>query len=244
LRLRASCWRSLVVVILVSSAATISMTSPIGMPLISYFICCSGGSLTIPGPVPVSRSALAKLWMWARSRTRIDVWAGTGDSGGSSRCGGIDEEPAAWRWAEFHRGPLSESGEGMDLEGGGITVVAVLADDALETEAGKDPGAGSSAPSWGISCCGCVPPDDGCDEADEDGGEGSRATLSLVDERLGLGCFAVPFSCGCSSRTRRLGVWFCAPVKDVEVRRGLAVGRGVWWDWASRSRDLLADRLW
>jgi hypothetical protein len=55
-------------------------------------------------------------------------------------------------WAEFHRGPLSESGDGMALEGGAITVVAVLADEALESELQKDAGAKSCAPSRGISC--------------------------------------------------------------------------------------------
>jgi hypothetical protein len=129
--------------------------------------------------------------MCARSRTRIVVWACIGDSGGSSRWGGIEGAPVEWRWAEFQRGPPSESGEGMGLEDGAITVVAVLADEALESE--KDPGVGScGAASRGISCCGCVPPDDGCEDEDDGGGEGSRAVLSLAER---FDCFAALFSC-------------------------------------------------
>jgi hypothetical protein len=120
----------------------------------------------------------------------------------------------------------------MDLEGGAITVGAVLADEALEFEAENDPGVGSWVPSRGISCCGCVPADDGWEDDDEGGGEGSRA----------FGCLAVLFSCACSSLRRRLGVRFGAPDNDVEGLRGLSVGRDVWWGWASRSRDPLEDR--
>lgn len=59
LRFSASCCRSFVVVILVSSAATISIMSPIGISLMSYFIWDSGGSFRRPGPLPVTRSARA-----------------------------------------------------------------------------------------------------------------------------------------------------------------------------------------
>lgn len=147
-------------------------------------------------------------------------------------------------WEEvFHRGPLTESGEGIELRGAAITVVAVLADEALESEAGREPGIGSWAPSRGISCRGCVPPDEGSEDEDEGGGDGSRAARSLMEERLGFDCFAL-FSCVCSSQGRRLGVWICVPATDAESLRGLAVGRGVEWAWASRSRDRLAERLW
>jgi hypothetical protein len=146
----------------------------------------------------------------------------------------MDADPAVSRCAEFQRGPLSESGEGIDLEGGAITVGAVLADEALEFEVENDPGVGSCAPSRGISCCGCVPADDGWeDDDDEGGGEGSRAS----------GCLAALFSCACSSLRRRLGVRFGAPDNEVEGLLGLSVGRDVWWGWASRSRDRLVDRL-
>ena len=140
----------------------------------------------------------------------------------------MDADPTVSRCAEFQRGPLSEAGEGMDLEGGAITVGAVLADEALEFEAENDPGVGSWAPSRGISCCGCAPVDDGCEDDDEGGGEGSRAS----------GCLGALFSCACSSLRRRLGVRF-----EVEGLLGLSVGRDVWWGWASRSRDRLVDRL-
>lgn len=129
----------------------------------------------------------------------------------------------------------------MDLEGGGITVVAVLADEALESEAEKEAGVVSCGPSRGISWCGCAPPDDGSEE--DDGGEGSRAALSLVVERLGFACLVL-FSDDGSSQARRVGVWPWAPVKDADGLRGLAAGRGVWWAWDSRSRDRLTDRLW
>jgi hypothetical protein len=52
-------------------------------------------------------------------------------------------DPVVSGCAEVQRGPPSESGEGMDLEGGAITVGAVLADEALEFEAENDPGVGS-----------------------------------------------------------------------------------------------------
>jgi hypothetical protein len=125
----------------------------------------------------------------------------------------------------------------MDLDGGGITVVAVLADETLESEAEKGPGVGS----WAPSCCGCAPPDDGCEEDDDGGGDGRRAARSPAD---GFGFFAL-LSCVFSSQDGRLGVWLCGPAKDADGLRGLAVGRGVvWdWDWASRSRDRLTDRL-
>jgi hypothetical protein len=156
----------------------------------------------------------------------------------------MDEDPAVCMWAEFHPGPLSESGEGIALEGGAITVVAVLADEALESEVEKDAGVGSCAPSRGISCCGCVLPDDGWDEEeDEGGGDGSRAARSPVEERFGFACFTL-LSCVDSSQGRRLGVWLCGPLKDPDALRGLVVGRGVWCDWASRSRDRLTDLLW
>jgi len=155
-------------------------------------------------------------------------------------CGESDEEPAVWRWDEFQRGPPSESGEGMNREGGGITVVAVLADEALESEVGKDPGMASCMASRGMSCWGCAPPDDGSEE--DEGGEGRRADLSLAEERFGLFVDLVLFSDDGSSRGGRLGVWLCV----ADARRGLAVGRGAWWDWdwASLSRDRLTDRLW
>jgi hypothetical protein len=121
----------------------------------------------------------------------------------------------------------------MDLEGGAITVGAVLADEALEFEAENELGVGSWTPSLGISCCGCVPADDGCEEDEEGGGEGSRAS----------GCLAALFSCACSSLRRRLGVRFGAPDNEVEGLLGLSVGRNVWWGWVSRSRDRLAERL-
>ena len=112
----------------------------------------------------------------------------------------------------------------MDLEGGGITVVAVLADEVLEDEVWKDPEAGSWAPSRGISCCGCAPPEDGSEE--EDGGDGSRAALSVAGGRVGFGCCFALFSDAASSQDRRLGVWFCV----ADGRRGLAaVGRRAWW---------------
>jgi hypothetical protein len=144
-------------------------------------------------------------------------------------------------WDELQCGPLSESGEGINLDGGGITVVAVLADEALEAEVGKDPGAESCTPSRGISCCGCAPPDDGSEE--DVGGEGSRAALSAAEERDGFGCCCrALLSDAASSQERRLGIWVCV----AEGLRGLAaaVGRRVWWAWASRSRDRLTDRLW
>jgi hypothetical protein len=114
----------------------------------------------------------------------------------------------------------------MDRDGGGITVVAVLVDETLESDAGKDPGVGSWAPSRGISCCGCVPPDDGCEEDDDGGGDGRRAARSLAD---GFGLFAL-LSCVFSSQGGRLGVWLWVPAKDADGLRGLAVGRGVVWD--------------
>ena len=126
----------------------------------------------------------------------------------------------------------------MNREGGGITVVAVLADEALESEFGKDPGMASCMASRGISCCGCAPPDDGSEE--DEGGDGRRADLSPAEERFGLFVDRVLFSDDGSSRGWRLGVWLCV----AEARRGLGVGRGAWWDWASRSRDRLTDRLW
>ena len=127
-------------VILVSSAATISMMSPIGIPLISYFICWRGGSLRIPGPVAVNKSALAKLWMWARSRTRMVIWVGSGELPGSS-----SPAPAVVVRAPVdgsHRGPESESGDGIDLEEVGTTVASVLVDEALDMEGADDPGTG------------------------------------------------------------------------------------------------------
>lgn len=73
----ASCWRSLVEVILVSSAATISMMSVMGMPLMSYFICCSGASLRMPASLPDRRSALTRLRIWLRSLTwMMRPWGG------------------------------------------------------------------------------------------------------------------------------------------------------------------------
>lgn len=142
-------------------------------------------------------------------------------------------DAAVSRCAEFQRGPLSDSGEGMDLEGGAITVGAVLADEALEFEVENDPGVGSWEPSRGISCCGCVPADDGWEDDEEGGGEGSRAS----------GCLAALFSCTCSSLWRRLGVRFGPPGNEVDGLLGLSFGRDVWWGWASRSRDRLVDLL-
>lgn len=54
-------------------------------------------------------------------------------------------ESAASRGVEFHCGPLSDPGEGIDLDGGGITVVAVLvlAEEASESNEEKEPGVGS-----------------------------------------------------------------------------------------------------
>ncbi len=85
-RCSASCWRSLVVVILVRRAATISITSLIGMPLISYFSACSGGSFRTPD-VALAASARARLWTCAKSRTRIVVcvWFGEPTRGSSLR---------------------------------------------------------------------------------------------------------------------------------------------------------------
>jgi len=128
----------------------------------------------------------------------------------------------------------------MDFAGAAITVAAVLADEAVDPEAGSDKELDSRAPSRGTSCCGCVPPDDGPEDVEDGGGDGSRAALSLVGARAGVGCFVL-----LSSQARRLlGVWVCAPARDAEGLRGLAVARGVAWDWASRSRDRLTERLW
>jgi hypothetical protein len=148
-------------------------------------------------------------------------------------------EPVVRTVGAFQRGSLSESGDGMALEGGAITVAAVLADEALDPEGGTEEGVGSCAPSRGISCCACVPPDDGPDDVDDGGGDGSRAARSLVGARLGVGCLEL-----FSSQGSRLGVCVCAPAKDAEGLRGLVVARGVAWVWASRSRDRLTERLW
>jgi hypothetical protein len=48
----------------------------------------------------------------------------------------------------------------MDLGGAAITVVAVLVDEALESEAEKEAGVGSCTPSLGTSFRGCAPPED------------------------------------------------------------------------------------
>src|SRR5688572_21043441 len=116
------------------------MISPMGMPLISYFICCSGGSLRMPGPVAVSRSALAKLWIWARSRTRTVVCVCSGELGRSSA-------PAVGREPEggSHREALSAPGDGMALLGVGTIVASVLVDEALDGSAADDPGRGGFA---------------------------------------------------------------------------------------------------
>ena len=131
--------------------------------------------------------------------------------------------------------------------GAAITVVAVLADDALESDVGKDAGVGSCEPSLGISFRGCAPPDDvSDDDDDEGGGDGRRAAPpALAEERFACVCFVVFSDDEASSQSRRFSIWLCTPVNDAEpCLRGLAVGRGVWWDWASRSRDRLTDRLW
>lgn len=78
------------------------------------------------------------------------------------------------------REPLSESGEGIVRAGAATTVVAVLVDEALETEAERGVAADSRAAVGvgvevdpGIPCCGCAPADDVSDGGlDEDGGEG------------------------------------------------------------------------
>lgn len=132
----------------------------------------------------------------------------------------------------------------MDLGHVATTVVAVLADEALDAEAESDPGVGSWAPSPGISCRGCAPPDDVSeDDDDEGGGEGSRGPRALEEdkERLGCACFAL----AASSQSRRYCAWLCVLTEDVEpCLGGLVVGRGVWWGWEARSRDRLMGRLW
>ena len=83
-RWRFSCWRSFVVVIFVRSPATISMTSPIGIPLISYF---SAGSSAVLRRLECRLyglySSFAKLWICAKSRTLIVfpswVWTSSND---------------------------------------------------------------------------------------------------------------------------------------------------------------------
>lgn len=81
-----------------------------------------------------------------------------------------------------------------------------------------------------------MPPDDGCEEEDEGGGDGNLVVLSLVEARAWFGgCLVVLLSC----------VWCCVLLlNDVDGLRGLAVGRGVWCGCVSRSRDRLADRAW
>lgn len=251
MRFNASCCRSFVVVILVSSAATISIMSPIGISLMSYFIWDSGGSFKRPGPLPVTRSARASDWMWARSWTRIVVC-----------CVGASTWPSldAGESGAAHCGKLSLAGEGMELaaeecswaEVGDLPCTTTVdADDATAVEEDEE-GVATPARWCEVSMC--------ADEATAASSWG-RAAAELEtlgdDESGGVGKREAPcWSCACFASAQAaaglgwsvVGVarWRCegSGWRDDVGAGGLEDDGGCWWryDEEGASRGRLEER--